>query len=259
MDTLAHWFSTLPFIAEPAFYAVAVPAVLLMGLSKSGFLGGFGSLATPLMALSIPVPQAAAIMLPLLFVMDGVGIQQLWRDRDRALLRLLLPAGLVGTLVGTLLFGVLSGKTVAGVVGALTLLFLAQRLLFPPRADAPPPPRPLGVLLAVASGFTSFVAHAGSPPISAYVLPLRLSPVVFSATMAVFFGAINLSKWIPYGFLGLIDDRNLATSALLMPLAPLGVWLGVWLTRRIDARWFYRIAYSGMFLTGVKLLYDGLK
>jgi uncharacterized membrane protein YfcA len=46
---------------------------------------------------------------------------------------------------------------------------------------------------------------------------------------------------------------------LLMPLAPLGVWLGVWLARRIESRWFYVMAYSGMFFTGAKLLWDGLK
>ncbi len=255
MTLLASW----PLITEPAFYAVAVPAVLLTGLSKSGFLGGFGSLAVPLMALVIPVPQAAAIMLPLLLVMDGVGIQRLWRDSDRGLLKLLMPAALIGSGVGALLFGVLSVKTVSAVVGALTLLFLAQRLLFPPRIDSRPPPRPLGFVLGIAGGFTSFVAHAGSPPINAYVLPLRMQPIVFTATMAVLFGAINLSKWIPYAFLGLIDLRNMLTSLVLMPLAPVGVWLGVWLTRRIRSDLFYRIAYTGMFLTGTKLLFDGLK
>jgi uncharacterized membrane protein YfcA len=252
-------WSELPLIHDAAFYAVAVPAVLMMGLAKSGFLGGFGSLAVPLMALAIPVPQAAAIMLPLLLVMDATGLQQLWKHCDRALLRLLLPAGLLGTVVGTVLFGVLSTRTVAAVVGALTLLFLAQRLLFPPRADSPPPPRPLGFLLGIASGFTSFVAHAGSPPFNAYVLPLRLNPMAYAATAAVFFAAVNLSKWIPYAWLGLIDLRNMSTSLVLMPLAPLGVWLGVWATRRIDAGWFYRLAYTGMFLTGAKLLYDGVK
>ncbi len=246
------------FITDPWFYAIAVPAVLLMGVSKSGFLMGFGSLATPLMALTMPVPQAAAIMLPLLLVMDVTGIKQLWRERDRELLRLLLPAGLLGTLVGTLLFGLLSEKTVAAVVGGLTLLFLAQRLVFPPRRDAPPPPKAVGFVLGVVGGFTSFVAHAGSPPLSAYLLPLRLEPLRLAATMAVLFGAINLSKWIPYAWLGLLDGRNLVTSLALMPLAPLGVWLGVWATRRIDPAWFYRIAYTGMFLTGAKLLWDGV-
>ena len=68
-------WSEWPLIHDPAFWAVAVPAVLMMGLSKSGFLGGFGALAVPLMSLAVPVPQAAAIMLPLLLVMDATGLQ----------------------------------------------------------------------------------------------------------------------------------------------------------------------------------------
>ncbi len=251
--------ANLDLIADPWFYAAAIPAVLLMGLSKSGFASGFGALATPLMALVIPVPQAAAIMLPLLLIMDAAGLQRLYRERDPALLRLLLPAGLLGTLVGTVLFGVFASNTVSGVVGALTLLFLAQRFLFPPRADAPPPPRAVGFALGVVSGFTSFVAHAGSPPINAYVLPLRLPPITYAATMSVFFAAVNLSKWVPYAWLGLIDLRNMGTALALMPLAPLGVWLGVRLTRHVRPTWFYRLAYTGMFLTGVKLLSDGLR
>ena len=246
-------------IADPWFYAVAVPAVLLMGLAKCGFASGFGALATPVLAIAVPVPQAAAIMLPLLLVMDAVGLQQLWPHRDRALLRLLLPAGLAGTVVGTLLFGVLSTRAVSAVVGGLTLLFLAQRLFFPPRADDRPASKALGRVLGVAAGFTSFVAHAGGPPVSAYLLPLKLKPLVFAATTAVFFAAVNLSKWIPYAWLGLIDLRNMSTSLVLLPLAPVGVFTGVWLARRIRPVWFYRFAYTGMLLAGLKLLWDGLR
>jgi uncharacterized protein len=103
------------------------------------------------------------------------------------------------------------------------------------------------------------VAHAGSPPLSAYVLPLKLEPIRLAGTMAVLFTVINLSKWIPYAWLGLFDARNLATSLLLVPLAPLGVWAGVWATRRISPDWFYRVAYAGMACTGLKLLFDGLR
>jgi uncharacterized membrane protein YfcA len=245
-------------ITDPWFYAAAIPAVLLMGLSKSGFLMGFGSLATPLMALSIAVPQAAAIMLPLLLVMDATGVRQLWRQRDRAMLAWMLPAGLIGTVVGTLLFRMVSVKTTALVVGVMTIAFLAQRLLFPPRRDAAPPGKAAGFALTVVGGFTSFVAHAGGPPIQAYVLPLRMEPVRLAATMAVLFAGINLSKWIPYAWLGLLDLRNLATSLVLMPLAPLGVWVGVWATRRLSSALFYRVAYVGMGAAGLKLLYDGV-
>lgn len=244
-------------ITDPWFYAVAVPAVLLMGVSKSGFGAGFGSLVVPMLALVVTVPQAAAIMMPLLFVMDVLGMAAFRKDLNRRLLKFMVPFALMGTVLGAVLFRLVDARVVAGVVGVLTLLFLAQRLLWPPRPDAPPPPKWLGAILTVTSGFTSFVAHAGGPPINAYVIPLRLKPVEFTATMAFLFFVVNMSKWLPYAWLGLLDWRNLATSLVLLPVAPLGVWLGVRMARRINPRWFYRIIYIGMFLTGVKLVWDG--
>ena len=90
----------------------------------------------------------------------------------------------------------------------------------PAAAVVPPPPRWLGALLTATAGFTSFIAHAGGPPLNAYLIPLKLKPVVFTATMSVFFFAINLSKWVPYAWLGLLDLRNMATSLALLPFAP---------------------------------------
>jgi len=246
-------------ITDPYFYLVSVPAVLLLGISKSGFGAGFGSLAVPLMALAVTVPQAAAILMPVLLLMDLLGIAALRKEVDKALLKFLLPFGLLGTLIGALLFKLLAAHIVAGIVGLLTLLFLAQRLLFPPRADSAPPPRWLGGVLTTAAGFTSFVAHAGGPPIAAYVLPLKLRPVVFAATLSWFFFFINLSKWLPYAWLGLLDWRNLATSIMLLPLAPVGVWVGVRMARRIDPQLFYRLIYLGLFLTGTKLVWDAFR
>ena len=247
----------LPLITDPFFYAVAVPAVLMLGISKSGFGAGFGSLAVPVMALAVAVPQAAAILMPVLLLMDLLGMAAFRKNFDLPLLKFLLPFGLVGTVVGALLFKALDARLVAGMVGVLTLLFLAQRLLVPPRPDSPPPPKWLGALLTVTSGFTSFVSHAGGPPLTAYVIPLRLNPLNFTATMAFFFFVINLAKWIPYGLLGLLDLRNMATSLALLPLAPLGVWIGVRMARRISPVLFYRLLYVGMLLTGCKLVWDG--
>ncbi|MCJ0762103.1 sulfite exporter TauE/SafE family protein [Variovorax terrae] len=246
----------LPLITDGSFYAVAIPAVLLLGISKSGFGAGFGSLAVPLMALAVPVPQAAAILMPVLLVMDVLSLMAYRRHFDGALLRFLLPFGLVGTLVGTLLFKLLDSHLVAGLVGVFTLLFLAQRLLFPPGPDSPHPPRWLGAVLTTISGFTSFIAHAGGPPLNAYVLPMRLPPLLFTGTMAYFFFVVNLSKWIPFAWLGLLDGRNMATSLALLPLAPVGVWAGVRIARRINPVLFFRMVYLGMFLTGCKLVWD---
>ena len=244
-------------ITDPAFYAVAAPAVLLLGLSKSGFGSGFGSLTVPMMALTVPVPQAAAILMPVLLVMDLQGMHAFRGHFDKALLRFMLPFGLLGILIGLLLFKLLDARWVAGLVGVSTLAFLAQRLLWPPRPDSQPPPRWLGGILVACSGFTSFIAHAGGPPINAYVIPLKLRPLVFTATLSFFFFVINLSKWVPYATLGLLDMTNMATSLALLPLAPVGVWIGVRVAHRIQPELFYRLIYVGMFLTGLKLVWDG--
>ncbi|MBP6719634.1 MAG: sulfite exporter TauE/SafE family protein [Rhodoferax sp.] len=250
---------TFPLITDPYFYAVTIPAVLLLGISKSGFGAGFGSLAVPMMALAVTVPDAAAILMPVLLVMDILGMAAFRKDFDMKLLRFLLPWGLVGVVIGAVLFKVLATHTVAGMVGVFTLLFLAQRLLFPPTLDSPHPPQWLGAILTATSGFTSFIAHAGGPPINAYVIPMRLSPVKFTATMAFYFFVINLAKWIPYAWLGLLDTRNMATSLVLLPIAPIGVLIGVRLARRISPVLFYRLLYTGMALTGIKLIWDAVK
>ena len=246
-------------ITDLSFYAISIPAVVLLGLSKSGFGAGFGSLAVPMMALVVTVPEAAAILMPVLFVMDVMALGALRHNLDRRLIKFLLPFGLLGIALCTALFRLLDARTVSAIVGAVTLAFLAQRLLFPPRADSAPPPRWLGALLTVTSGFTSFVAHAGGPPIQFYVIPMRLAPLVFTATMAAFFFVINLAKWIPYAWLGLLDWRNMSTSLALLPFAPIGVWIGVRIAKTMQPTLFYRVLYAGMFLSGAKLLWDGLR
>ena len=63
-----------PVITDPFCYLVTVPAVLLLGISKSGFGAGFGALAVPMMAMAVSVPQAAAILMPVLLLMDVLGM-----------------------------------------------------------------------------------------------------------------------------------------------------------------------------------------
>ena len=53
-----------------------------------------------------------------------------------------------------------------------------------------------------ASGFTSFIAHAGGPPVNAYLIPLKPKPVIFTGTMAFLFFLVNLAMGLPYAWLG---------------------------------------------------------
>ena len=163
---------------SPLFYAVAIPAVILLGLAKGGF-AGVGAIAMPLLALVISPVQAAAIVLPVLIVQDVVGVSAFRRNLDRDVLKLLIPWAAVGIVAGYLLAAKVSATAVLGTLGAISILFAAYRLWIARGGRVPTPSNPptaLGAVLGIAAGFTSQVAHAGQPPFQMWVLPQRLPP-----------------------------------------------------------------------------------
>jgi len=44
----------------------------------------------------------------------------------------------------------------------------------------------------------------------------------------------------------------------LLPLAPVGIWLGLWMQKRVSDQVFYKVCYALLFITGLKLGYDGV-
>jgi hypothetical protein len=86
-----------------------------------------------------------------------------------------------------------------------------------------------------------------------------MDKTLFVGTTVIYFAFVNYLKLIPYSFLGQFSGENLLTSLVLLPLAPAGMWLGIWLHRRIDERLFYQTAYVMLAVVGLKLLYDGLE
>ena len=244
-------------ITDAAFFAVAIPAILLMGISKGGFGSGAGLFATPLMALAVPIPQAAAILLPILVVMDVAG---LWAYRgvfSRENMKTILAGGVIGVVLGALTFRYFSEAWIRLILGALAIGFVLQRYLLPARALPASRSVPQGLFWSAFSGVTSTIAHAGGPPLSIYLLPQRLDKAVMVGTTVIFFAVINAVKLVPYAWLGLFDARNLLTSLALAPLAPLGIWLGVTLMRRMSERVFYSVCYGLLLVVGAKLAWDG--
>ena len=245
-------------ITDPWFYAAAVPAILLVGLSKGGFGSGAGLFATPLLALTVPIPQAAAIMLPILCVMDAAGLWAFRGRFHRENLKLLLAGGIVGIAIGTLTFRYLSDAWIRILLGGMAVAFVAHRYILRARLQPAAPNGAKGFFWSALSGITSTVAHAGGPPLSMYLLPLRLEKSILVGTTIVFFAVMNAVKLVPYAWLGLFDARNLATSLVLAPLAPVGIWMGVRLMRRLPEDLFYRICYAILLGVGGKLLWDGI-
>lgn len=239
------------------FFVAAVAAVLLTGISKSGFGGGLGVLAVPVMALYISPIQAAAIMLPILCVMDVINVWLYRRHWDRANLRILLPSGIVGVIVGALTFRYLTDAHIRILIGVIAVAFAVLFFMKRNQTQRLKPNVVKGSFWGAVAGFVSFGVHAGAPPVNVYLLPQRLDKTVFVGTLVILFAIINYVKLIPYAMLGQLNTSNLATAAMLAPLAPLGSWLGIKLHRLVAEQLFYRLCYGLLAIMGAKLLYDG--
>lgn len=244
-------------LSDPYFYLVSVPAVLLYGTAKGGFGGAVAVLSVPLMALVMSPTQAAAILLPILVVMDAFVVYTYWGRFDRRALKLLLPGALAGIVIGYLAADVMSDDYMRILIGILSLAFGLQSLLgLSSRTGSDHNPVAAGFFGTVA-GFTSFSIHAGGPPFTMYLMPKRLSPLLFAGTAGVFFAVVNAVKLVPYAMLGQFSASNLLYSLVLVPLAPLGVRLGHFLVKRSDPDFYYRVISFFLLVVGAKLLYEG--
>jgi hypothetical protein len=121
------------------------------------------------------------------------------------------------------------------------------------------PSWPKGTAWSAASGRTSFIANAGGPPISVYLLPQRLDKTVFAATTVYYFAIVDWLKVGPFWLLGQFSAQNLATALVLMPLAPVGMVLGRWLHHRVSDALFYRIVDVMLVAAGSRFLWDGVR
>lgn len=250
----------IPLPTDPLFYAVAIPAVILVGLSKGGLGGSMGLVGVPLMALVMSPIQAAAVLLPILVLMDLISLWS-WRGSfDAGTLRIMIPGSLLGIGIGWLTATLVTADAVRLIVSLVTLLFVArwlwQKLARAQRATSPS--RPLGFFWGTVSGFTSFVAHAGGPPYQVYTMPQRLDPPIYVGTSVIFFAVMNAVKLVPYFALGQFDATNLSASLILLPFAPLATLAGAAIVRRMRPESFYTFTYVTVLLVAAKLLWDGL-
>lgn len=244
-------------ILDPFFYLLAVPALMMTGISKGGF-GSGGIFAVPLMALAVPVPQAAAVALPVLILMDLVGLWTYWNRWDARLMSVLVPAAALGIAVGTATFSLLPDSALRLLLGAIAIGFVLDYWFGGHARPAARPDALKGWFWGALSGYTSFMAHAGGPPLNMYLLPLRLERTTMVASSVGFFAAVNYAKLAPYWWLGQLTLGNLETALILSPLAPVGMLSGAWLLKRVSQEMFLRICYGLVFVTGLKLGWDGI-
>jgi uncharacterized protein len=262
------------FPTDLHFYAFAIPAVLVTAISKTGFGGATGGLGVVLLAQAVSPAQAAAIMLPLLCFTDIFGVRAYWRTIDWALMKRMLPAACVGTVIGALLWSRMSVPWLKVLLAAVAIGFPLQwwwKAYFA-KVQSQGKPDPEKIENATLdrirafgwcglAGFTSFVAHAGGPPVLAYLLPKKMDKAAQVGTMSFFFMIVNYVKFPQYFAVGQFSPQVWASALVLAPFVPIGVWLGLRLHRALSPLAFQRACQVIMFGMGIKLAieaYNGL-
>lgn len=254
------------FVTNVGFYIAGIPALLLTGLSKGGLGLGLGIIAVPLMALYLPVTQVVTILLPVMCVTDLVALWQYRGEWSWPILRLAIPAAVVGAGLGILVVHRIDTVCLRLGVGVMSVDYALRRGVFPWLRGRPHGravevandslrPRPTASLAwGTLSGLASFLANAGEPALTMYLLPFRLGNRCFAGTTSAFFAAVNLCKLVSFSTLGLFSETTLTTSALLLPIALIGTYAGIRANRRLNSAAFTRCSCAVLLLIGLRLI-----
>jgi hypothetical protein len=239
------------------FYLTAAIGVVLFGISKGGFAGPVAILALPIMALSMSPVVAAAILLPVLLVMDVVALYIYWSKWDLKNIKIIIPPALFGIAIGSLTFKYSSDDSIRIIIGTIAILFILFSIIQKNDFFIKPTKRK-GIFWSLVGGYTSFLIHSGGTPLNFYLLPQKLNKTTYVGTFTLVFFIINSIKLVPYYFLDQLIISNLKISLLLSPLAPISIFLGYYLHKKVDEDTFYFFIYFFLAIGGIKLIYDGI-
>lgn len=245
----------MDLITSPIFWFFAPLAVVLVGIAKAGFGGGVGIAAVPIFITAVGDPKlAVGMMLPILCVCDWFSLYHYRRIFDKSNLIQLLPGCLLGILIGSLLIGRFSNEQMKIGIGLIAILFVAYQLgkeWILKELSAYRPKGWHGWMFGVGVGVTSTFAHAAGPVATMYLFPQKMGRQLFVGTTVALFTVVNAVKLVPYALLDMINLNGLGVSLLLLPFAPMGTLLGVWMNRRLNEALFSNIIYAILFFVGV--------
>jgi uncharacterized membrane protein YfcA len=249
----------------PWAMAALAAAVVTIGIAKSGFGGGIGILAVPLMAAAVDPAAALGVMLPILIVADALAAVQHRKNFSKPHLLSSLQGAVVGIVLGSLVLWLFTigqaqtralnltvGAVCVGFVGVQVYRLLGGRVTAVP--DTAASARGAGGL----AGLVSTVAHAAGPVMTIFLLEQRLDKRALVGTLVLFFFAVNLLKLPTYFLQGIINGQTLRASAVLVLLVPVGSWLGGRLYKVVAERPFTLVMYLGAAAAGGRMLWQGL-
>ncbi len=246
---------------DPTILALGAVAAIWAGISKGGFGSGAAFASGVLLATVFDPATALGIMLPLLMLIDALTLRPFWRRWHGPSATALIVGGVPGVGLGIALFSVANDDVLRLLIASVALGFVAWRVSgHLGWAEVRAAPFRWGSALAtgVFAGFTSFISHAGGPPVAVFLLSQGLSKTAFQATTVIAFAVVNVFKAVPYAAMGFFTPETLTLGLWLAPAAVLGTWIGVKAHHLFPERVFFGLTYVLLTATGLKLVWDAL-
>jgi uncharacterized membrane protein YfcA len=198
---------------------------LMIGFAKGGF-GGLGALLTPILSLVLPVSSAVGVLLPMLIFGDVFAVYMYWKEWDLDLVKRMLPAGIVGALIGTFLLSAVSTDGLRIILGIFVLVlviyrFVSDRIQAVQYESRPWHARAAGFLSGLASG----MFNNGGPAFTSYLLLQKIKARPFIATSAIYFALLNIIKVPGFLYTGVLNLPLLFSLWWVFPFIPIGIWV----------------------------------
>lgn len=229
----------------------------MISLSKGGLGGILGALATPMMALVMPANKVLGLLLPIILLADVFALYFNWGKWNVRLVALMLPGAVIGVTIGTIFIARVPIEVLKISLAVIALAFVGYKIFEKRIFDSLNYQERNwhGWLVGTTAGFASSLAHSGGPPVVIYLMLLDVTPSVFVATLVLFFAILNLVKVPYYMYIHLFDYQQILQIAWVIPLIPLGAWLGRWMVTKITKQVFDGIMVSLLALTAVLLIF----
>lgn len=251
-------------VAPWAYYACVALAVLITGISKSGFGGGIGIVAIPIMASVMPAKHMLGVQLPLLIAADALSNLHHLRNYEWRILKPLVWGALVGVALGTLVFWLLRNsdptrlqRGLSLLIGVVCLVFVAIQVLGLMGRRVPTLPSHPASSLAVGTtaGFVSTLSHGAGPLVTLYLLQEKLVRHILVGTQVFYFLLVNSAKVPTFVYFGYINRQTLHDSIWFIPLIPLGTLAGAWMNKRVPEKPFAAILYVAAAVTAGHMIW----
>ena len=241
---------------DPAILQVIL-VLFVATLVRSAFGFGEALIAVPLLALTMPVKEAAPLAVLVSITIAFVILLQDWRLVHFRSAGWLVLFTLMGIPLGLLLLRTVSESAVKAILASIIIAFSAHALLSRRKHELKDDR--FAWFFGFNAGILGGAYGMNGPPLAIYGALRRWTPEYFRATLQAYFLPASVAGMAGYAMAGLWTPAVNHFYFFSLPGVLLASFLGRILNRRMQASRFISFVYIGLTAIGVVLLLQAIQ